>query len=164
MCKSASAAKIALAFLKISCPDNYESYYRFNEHSLRICQFALMYFVCVRVCVCEDEAAVFWFPLGHVSAVDYQGPSPLASTPGLAWSPLLEPTDASLSGPSPQGACGFSSAADTNRIRNDILPGWMGLSWSNWDGCRRGWSVCAHCADTATDTDEDLWSREMQRS
>lgn len=47
-------------------------------------------------------------------------------------------TDASLSGPSPpQGACGFSSAADTNRIRDDILPGWRGLSWSNWDGSRR---------------------------
>lgn len=47
-------------------------------------------------------------------------------------------TDASLSGPSPlHGACGFSSAADTNRIRDDILPGWRGLSWSNWDGSRR---------------------------
>lgn len=32
-------------------------------------------------------------------------------------------TDASHSGPLPQGACGFSSAADTNRIRDDILPG-----------------------------------------
>lgn len=41
-----------------------------------------------------------------------------------AWAGPLSATDASLSGPSPpQGACGFSSAADTNRIRDDILPG-----------------------------------------
>lgn len=56
---------------------------------------------------------------------------------GAALRPLFA-TDASLSGPlPPQGACGFSSAADTNRIRDDILPGWRGLSWSNWDGSRR---------------------------
>lgn len=91
-----------------------------------------------------------WFPL-HVSAASPPcvpgwievrllpgGFTPVfCPAPALAWPALLQPTDASLSGPSPQGACGFSSAADTNRIRDDILPGWRGLSWSNWDGGRR---------------------------
>lgn len=42
------------------------------------------------------------------------------SFPGLL---CLVAADASLVGPSPHGARGFSSAADTNRIRDDILPG-----------------------------------------
>ena len=77
-----------------------------------------------------------WIEVGLVPRGFTSVPPP----PAVAWS-VLQPPDASLMGPSPQGACGFSSAADTNRIRDDILPGWRGLSWSNWDGGQRGYRV-----------------------
>lgn len=50
-------------------------------------------------------------------------PLPFPSASGPAGSVCRVAADASLVGPSPHGACGFSSAADTNRIRDDILPG-----------------------------------------
>lgn len=91
-------------------------------------QWKSLLFSWVSVCVCSISPCLPGWTVDSYQWASFSG--------FYLWPGLVRPvaTYASLSGPSPQRACGLSSAADTNRIRDDILPGWRGLSWSKWDG------------------------------